>query len=399
MADANNRVKITDFTTPIINTRERYLLENDNKIKGRKGFLFGSFKTEKERIQKAIEDNSLMMGNSLEQTKLRNENKTLKKNLSVSPLKGDRWSTGCYQPQMRFKPRTDLERIYDSVNLNYYGKIDQGVINRQLKQLDLNVPKASLSCDINDDDNNKTLNNNKVGNADFPSHLIKDTKREGEHDVKKKKTSKKVNKPKILYRRPLNRESKKIMNDFHYKTHFKALESLAINPTQIVTNRNISRSKDENDNFTKDFAKEEKSEVNPIDIIESGNYSNYIHNRAYYYSRNPLLKKSLSQSDYNNINLLHKIAFKSDENESKHKQSIKLQEEEFRKEDYRIKLGNEVLYMNNQMGLIANKILTRCNVFHQKNKNNNVSLKAGNGKLMMTRGMPLNKFIEKYNLK
>ena len=142
MADANNRVKITDFTTPIINTRERYLLENDNKIKGRKGFLFGSFKTEKERIQKAIEDNSLMMGNSLEQTKLRNENKTLKKNLSVSPLKGDRWSTGCYQPQMRFKPRTDLERIYDSVNLNYYGKIEQGVINRQLKQLDLNVPKA-----------------------------------------------------------------------------------------------------------------------------------------------------------------------------------------------------------------------------------------------------------------
>ena len=167
----------------------------------------------------------------------------------------------------------------------------------------------------------------------------------------------------------------------------------------LVTNRNISRSKDENDNFTKDFAKEEKSEVNPIDIIESGNYSNYINNRAYYYSRNPLLKKSLSQSDYNNINLLHKIAFKSDENELKHKQSIKLQEEEFRKEDYRIKLGNEVLYMNNQMGLIANKILTRCNVFHQKNKNNNVSLKAGNGKLMMTRGMPLNKFIEKYNLK
>ena len=55
MADANNKVKITDFTTPIINTRERYLLENDNKIKGRKGFLFGSFKTEKERIQKAIE--------------------------------------------------------------------------------------------------------------------------------------------------------------------------------------------------------------------------------------------------------------------------------------------------------------------------------------------------------
>lgn len=399
MADANNKVKITDFTTPIINTRERYLLENDNKIKGRKGFLFGSFKTEKERIQKAIEDNSLMMGNSLEQTKLRNENKTIRKNLSSSAIKSDRWSTGCYQPQMRFKPRTDLERIYDSVNLNYYGKIDQSVINRQLKQLDLNVPKASLSSDINEDDN-KTLINNKVANVDFPSHLIKDTKREGEGDVDKKKKVKKVFKPKILYRCPLNRESKKIMNDFHYKTHFKALESLAINPTQVITHRNNNRSKDEDEMiFMKDFEKEEKNEINPIDIIESGNYLNYINNRAYYFSRNPLLKKSLSQKDYSNIELLHKIAFKSDENDAKHKQSLKLQEDELRKEDFRIKLGNEVLYINNQIGLIANKILTRCNVFHRKNKNNNVSLKAGSGKLMMTRGLPLNKFIEKYNLK
>ena len=41
------------------------------------------------------------------------------------------------QPIMKFKPRTDLERIFDSINLNYYGKIDRNVINEQLKSLGL----------------------------------------------------------------------------------------------------------------------------------------------------------------------------------------------------------------------------------------------------------------------
>ena len=41
------------------------------------------------------------------------------------------------QPIMKFKPRTDLERIFDTVNLNYYGKIDRNLINDQLKTLGL----------------------------------------------------------------------------------------------------------------------------------------------------------------------------------------------------------------------------------------------------------------------
>ena len=41
------------------------------------------------------------------------------------------------QPIMKFKPRTDLERIFDSVNLNYYGRIDRNLVNQQLKSLGL----------------------------------------------------------------------------------------------------------------------------------------------------------------------------------------------------------------------------------------------------------------------
>ena len=66
MAENSPKIEIKDFTKPIINTRIRYLEENDKKIKGRKGFLFGGFVNEKERIKKAVEDNSWLNCKSME---------------------------------------------------------------------------------------------------------------------------------------------------------------------------------------------------------------------------------------------------------------------------------------------------------------------------------------------
>lgn len=39
---------------------------------------------------------------------------------------------------MRFKARTDLERIYDIVNSYSFGRAPKWIIKRQLKDLDLN---------------------------------------------------------------------------------------------------------------------------------------------------------------------------------------------------------------------------------------------------------------------
>lgn len=50
MSQDKQRILIKDHPSPITNSRIKYIEENDKKIKGRKGFLFGSFKTEKERI-------------------------------------------------------------------------------------------------------------------------------------------------------------------------------------------------------------------------------------------------------------------------------------------------------------------------------------------------------------
>ena len=42
-----------------------------------------------------------------------------------------------YQPQMRFKPRTDLERVFDALTGNYFMSNEKEILNRQLKHLDL----------------------------------------------------------------------------------------------------------------------------------------------------------------------------------------------------------------------------------------------------------------------
>jgi hypothetical protein len=51
-----------------------------------------------------------------------------------------------------------------------------------------------------------------------------------------------------------------------------------------------------------------------------------------------------------------------------------------------------------EMGKIAKKVLLECNYVHPKNKNNQTVHKSGEGKLMITSGMTVNEFKNKFNL-
>lgn len=42
---------------------------------------------------------------------------------------------------MRFKPRTDLERIYEAINGYSFGRVNRDIVEKQLKSLDLNYMK------------------------------------------------------------------------------------------------------------------------------------------------------------------------------------------------------------------------------------------------------------------
>jgi len=111
------------------------------------------------------------------------------------------------QKEMRFKPRTDLERIFDTINDYSYGKINKEILNKQLKNLDLKKPDISENSDHHlmpniSDDKSNTI-------AEITSSKLNSIKR---------------------YKRKLvdNSEAKNLLKDYHNKTHFKAATDVAL---------------------------------------------------------------------------------------------------------------------------------------------------------------------------
>ncbi len=47
---AQTPINIKDYTSPIDNVRQKFMEDQNEKIKGKKGFIFKSFQTEKDRI-------------------------------------------------------------------------------------------------------------------------------------------------------------------------------------------------------------------------------------------------------------------------------------------------------------------------------------------------------------
>ena len=130
---------ITDYSSPVENTRTQLIAEEKEKIKGAHGFIFNKFKTERQRIEeylknKEYERNISIINNlglSLLKSDMKNDSSFLKKQKSQF-----------LQPSMRFKPRTDLERIVDHYEKNSPGNIDKSILKRQLSKLELNKAKG-----------------------------------------------------------------------------------------------------------------------------------------------------------------------------------------------------------------------------------------------------------------
>lgn len=107
---------------------------------------------------------------------------------------------------MRFKPRTDLERIFDAINDYSYGKINKKIVNRQLKNLELEEP-AQLPSNSDIEDHHASFNNR--------THSVTEV---SNSKVLKKGGRKFVD----------NSEAKLLLKDYHNKTHFKAATDIAL---------------------------------------------------------------------------------------------------------------------------------------------------------------------------
>jgi len=62
-------------------------------------------------------------------------------------------------------------------------------------------------------------------------------------------------------------------------------------------------------------------------------------------------------------------------------------------------IGDEKFNVENQIHVIANKILFKCKISNEKNENNNKRLKSRQGKLMITNGMSIDEFEKKIGYK
>ena len=359
------------------------------------------------------------------------------------------------QPQMRFTARTDLERVFDILILKNLRENDRYIIEKQLNKIDLlkfKRPKELLNLQIKkekkEEDENKT--EEKKYNV-LPNPIIEEQKRE----IEKMKKENLLYGNKNLYYEPnnnnkklwarkenLNNEARKILSEYHYKTHFKATEEAQFNikkkcdtsnnneneekaclmiPNIFNTENNeINNSRNKKIQSLKNVKSKNKSFLDYLDYSEIDRKKDIFHfgedlykeneegiqikdynELTKQYHNNPIFDNIVKKPNPNSIKVLSEIAFKKAE---KSHESENEEKSENNEENSTNRL-NEKYLENKKKNKVdenihdtAKLILGECNIYSSKSKFNNSFLKSRAGKTMITKGLSVNDFLKKYSL-
>lgn len=544
-------VKVNEYKGPLwLNTnRQIYNTEKNNEILSEGGsiqnFIFKTFKTDKERLQELDEEkkkikeyeeahNKYLEANSkIDQFNTNNKtgkNKSMNStmmDLTISPStsntrilnKNLQKPHNYLQPVMRYKHRTNLERIYDEVNKYSYGRINKEALEEHFKKWGGNKviksPEEDEHVAFSYKENRFRDDYDDRGSViGRDSQIMKGLDNFIKNDILNKETfnSEKsgINlKSKSVVRTVDNSIARKFMKDLHVKTHFKAASVFTMNLDNLNSTKNkklnesridqISRNKNSNE-FEKIVENETFQSVSKLNNLNElianskynhlnqststkigaklgsldkrtfssehikssendkiGTYSkspnqsflshrrqgseNCIDPHAYSLNFNPLFSshKETQNVDNNVLEYLKNISnppilkvkdydssnrvgysyfltnLKNKHKEvvdsvlkanpvnffEKFKTGIKTivndRDDPLKKDDDRIKIGNET-YLRSQVDLISKNVLKKCNYLKDKNPNSNGKLKAGSGKLMITNGMSINDFTQKFHV-
>ena len=323
------------------------------------------------------------------------------------------------QPTMRYKPRTDLERVYDVLNGYNYDQASRDIIERQLKSINLYDYKKN-SLNEGGKEESRILKR--------PRFLSKSLQRK----TKKRKNVNSLYKMNHVYYNPdkssykpwqrredLNTEAYGFLSSYHYKTHFKAAEEIAesdyktnnkgnnnlnsvfllpnllpkyYKPRSIKTENNMEE-KEDPFKFGEDYSSSENSEE----------YEDFDKNY------NPIIHKPKTVGDPKTLEILTKIAFRQKKgpgqmdfkNEQEEQKIVRKNKKTGNKnytEDNNVIINNKLYYKNTQFDQISHKILEMCNIYSPKSKFNNTVHKSKGGKTMITKGMTVGEFEKKYNI-
>ena len=432
--------------------RELSFREEPKSERKKKPFIFKGYKTEEDRINETIKNNRYLF-NFPEEEKGKNSKtidvkedifnfdipnpKSAKLNRTITlnndELKYMLKNDIILQPHLRFKARTDLERVYDALDGRIFKDSEKNVLERQLKNIGLysfekpkdilrkvtllNGKNNSISKieDVEEEDVNE--NNNEMSKRGYKikqNPLINEEKKEVKAKNNIYGSGNLYYIPKHFEYKPwrrrldLNSEAERILKEFHIKTHFKGAEEIAEN--KIVTkkdekkkNRERIKKKEIRNKRLKDpfyFEKTHFKEEEPE--------SKYV---IYEKNKNPFTHKKTEKYEQSALNILSNLAFKvphefphslSETKSSFFKKKINDSDEKFNKkkliDENNVLINGEIYYKDSQFDIIANKVLQSCHVYSQKSLHNNTRLKKGEGKNMITRGMSVNEFERKYNL-
>ena len=364
------------------------------------------FMTDKMRIEKFLESK-----------KKENDfiNKKHKKNIMTSDIeeknkfeeKEKAKKDNYLQPTMKFRPRTDLERIFDTINLNYFGKISKNLVNEQLKSLGL-LKVYSNKKNSNIQNEYSLLREKLKVNPETLDYLIKEKQRLEQgpktkeiHElinnmdniiqINKEIKTDKINKEMMFGNSSENKEkkykikrknlnnflAKNILGEYQKKTHFKALCTYSLDlednnykDKKIIRYNsldNLDYFKNDNDITPYQFKKKFKR-----DKLYSPNKMNYLRHLFNREEKKPEIQKPEKDRRI--------IEMEAEQNKLLRRQNNVL--------------INGKYYNKKDLKGISDALLKKCNYVskHFEPKN------SGNGKLMFTRGMTVNEFAKKYGL-
>ena len=413
MAEKPIELKRQKYT--ITTTREDLLKEEANKIISKKGFVFSSYKTEKEKANDYLKKQNNPCISSY------NSNQGAQYQIT--------------QPNMRFKPRTDLERIYDTLKQNHpYGRgLSPTIIKDQLNSLGFTVKTTEENGfnpeDLYEDeeyDINILDNNQKSQSKETETIKVETHRNSKEHSQLLLKPSQSVspikikpytNKPRID-----NSNAKKLHQDLYNKTYFKAIENFSLFkntcllPGKISDKKKFSKKKNipEVEKLPEQKTIENMNQYRINSILGSTSQIDFINllsqtkndkegkfDSVDFLTKN--ITKKENQKNWSNkeqMERLKKLAFPMENNTKYYNPLLEKKSEiisDLKAEEKIIIDGN--VYQKNDYENISKKVLEKCN-FTKPIKNENVKIKkAGEAKLMCTNGISLSDFEKKNNLK
>ena len=323
------------------------------------------------------------------------------------------------QPVMKFAPRTEFERIYDTINSYNYGSVDKNIILDQLKSLGFltiqnnkslenqneyslikekfKVTGQTLSYLINEkarlEREPKTPQTNElIANI---TDIIK-INRQIKHDQEKSKIPLLNNNHKTLniaQKKIINNYlAKHILGQYQKKTHFKALLNFTLDLDKKETK---SKSPLYNKKEIKSlYANNTFNDINKFFINNYNSEKTLIKNTCV----KPFHKKKKYPKE--DLEYLKKLCITEEHNNGP-KNAYKSQNDDIEDESKNILKSPDVVIINGvkyqknkDINKISRAVLKECNYI----KNDFDIEYAGDGKTMITRGLSVDQFTKKYGL-